>query len=85
MELSLTFATAGLIALGGLALVMGAAVSSLAELLALLPRRGGWAGSEMSSRGYPCCHPVCVGPMAGVTMAASPAGERDERMFRSEA
>src|SRR5262245_35340319 len=46
IELPLTFATAGILGLGGLALLMGAVVSSLAELLALLRRRGGWVGNE---------------------------------------
>lgn len=45
IEFPLTLATAGVMGLGGLALLMGAALSSLAELLALLPGRGSWAGS----------------------------------------
>jgi hypothetical protein len=45
IEFPLTFATAGVVGMGGLALLMGAALSSLAELLALLPGRGSWAGS----------------------------------------
>jgi hypothetical protein len=44
IEFPLAFATAGVVGLGGLALLMGAALSSLAELLALLPGRGCWAG-----------------------------------------
>jgi hypothetical protein len=51
IEVPLTFVTAGLVGLGGLALLMGAALSSLAELLALMPGRGGWVGSGAGLKG----------------------------------
>jgi hypothetical protein len=41
----LALVMAGLTGLGGLALVMGTALSSVAELLALLLRTDGWVGS----------------------------------------
>jgi hypothetical protein len=48
IELPLTFATAGLVGLGGLALLMGAALSSVAELLVLLRERRDWAGGGLA-------------------------------------
>ena len=49
--LSLALVMAGLMGLGGLALMMGTALSSLAELLALLLRTDGWIGSCPAIRG----------------------------------
>jgi hypothetical protein len=48
IELPLTLATAGVVGLGGLALLMGAALSSVAELLALFRERNDWAGGELA-------------------------------------
>lgn len=53
IELPLMFVTAGLVGLGGLAIMMGAAFCSLAELLALLPGRGEPDVSEAKRQGRP--------------------------------
>ena len=77
IELSLAFVTAGLLGLGGLALVMGAALASLAELLALLPRRSGWAGG---SGRPPRAHILASGvrrPAASALVAALLGGPAD--------
>jgi hypothetical protein len=81
IELPLTFATAGLIGLGGLALVMGAAFSSLAELLALLPRRSAWVGSGARP---PSAHLLRSGvhrPYKSVLVAAALAWQDDLDAF----
>ena len=75
MEFPLTFATAGLVGLGGLALVMGTALSSLAELLTLLPGRGGWAGADPRSQGHQVLRGGTRRPHGGTLMAAAVAGE----------
>jgi hypothetical protein len=53
IELPLVFATVGLVGLSGLAVLMGAAFCSLAELLALLPARGVSHGREAKRHGRP--------------------------------
>ena len=73
MEFPLTFATAGLVGLGGLALVMGTALSSLAELLALMPGRTGWIGGELKSKGHPILKGGTMGsPRTRAGEAAAP-------------
>jgi hypothetical protein len=67
MEFPLTFVTAGLVGLGGLGLVMGTALSSLAELLALMPGRSGWIGGDLKSNRHPI--------LKGGTMGSPRAGE----------
>jgi hypothetical protein len=77
IELPLAFVTAGLLGLGGLALVMGAALSSLAELLALLPRHGGWAGgSARAPRAHVLASEVRR-PSASALVAALLGGQTD--------
>jgi hypothetical protein len=53
IEIPLTFATAGLVGLGGLAFLMGAALSLVAELLAMLRRHRNWVRSNPRSPGRP--------------------------------
>ena len=45
IEIPLSFATAGLVGLGGLAFLMGAVLSLVAELLAVLRERRNWTSS----------------------------------------
>jgi hypothetical protein len=76
---------AGLIGLGGLALVMGMALSSLAELLALL-RPDSCAGSYGGSRGGMSYQPESAGPTTAPCSVlvwpggATAAGSRMDRM-----
>jgi hypothetical protein len=51
IELPLVFATVGLVGLGGLAVLMGTAFCSLAELVTLVARRGGLDGGETHGHG----------------------------------
>ena len=69
IELPLTYATAGVVGLGGLALLMGAALASLAELLALLPRRRGWAGYAVRPPGSDLGRSGAPRPRAGALVA----------------
>ena len=69
IEFPLTFATAGLVGLGGLALLMGAVLSSVAELLALLRARRGWAGGDGRGPGIPVARSGLPRPRAGALVA----------------
>jgi hypothetical protein len=77
IELPLAFVTAGLIGLSGLAFVMGAALSSLAELLALLRKRGGWIGSGARPREAHFLESGARPPSASALVAALLGGEAD--------
>ena len=68
--LSFALLITGLIGLGGLALVMGTALSSLAELLALL-RTDRWVGSR--------------GPLGGNVLPSGTRRPHDRALFRAVA
>jgi hypothetical protein len=71
IELPLVFATVGLVGLSGLAALMGAAFCSLAELLALIPARGGSDGREAKRHGRPVLRPGArAAPFARAMVAA---------------
>jgi hypothetical protein len=57
IEIPWTLATAGLVGLGGLAFLIGAVLSSVAELLALLRAHRDWAGSDARSSQSPVMRP----------------------------
>ena len=86
IEIPWTLATAGLVGLGGLAFLMGAVLSAVAELLALLRAHRDWAGSDARSSGSPAMRPGLRRPQAGhvvTTVLAWPAGS-DAIAQRSE-
>jgi hypothetical protein len=64
VELPLTFATAGLVGLGGLAFLMGAVLSLVAELLAVLRGHRNWARGNAKSSGRSVVRHTLPGPRA---------------------
>ena len=86
IEIPLSFATAGLVGLGGLAFLMGAVLLLVAELLAVLRERRNWASSGArapgSLAGRPGVHRSQAGTLVTTVLArenGSDAGTERER------
>ena len=77
IEIPLSFATAGLVGLGGLAFLMGAVLSLVAELLAVLRERRNWASSGPRAPGSLVGRPGVHRSQAGTLVTAVLAREND--------
>jgi hypothetical protein len=64
-EIPLTFAAAGLVGLGGLAFLMGAVLSLVAELLAVLRGHRNWVRSDGKTPGRAAVRPGLRQPHSG--------------------
>jgi hypothetical protein len=75
IEFPFILATAGLAGVSGLALLMGTALSSLAELLTLLPGRASWLGHGARLRGHDIQGPGARRRQTGALLTAILSGE----------
>ena len=73
IEIPLSFATVGLVGLGGLAFLMGAVLSLVAELLAVLREHRNWASSGVRAPGSLVARPGAHRSQAGTLVTTVPA------------